>query len=82
MLDVTDFMFNHPGGKFTIENNIGRDISKFFYGGYAQDNIDIGPRGPKFVAHSNMARAQVQSMIVARHVHTANKFTSKVEMVP
>ena len=24
----------HPGGKFLIEKNYGRDISKFFYGGY------------------------------------------------
>jgi len=34
VLDVTRFMFNHPGGKFVIEHNVGRDISKFFYGGY------------------------------------------------
>ena len=24
----------HPGGKFLITRNYGRDISKFFYGGY------------------------------------------------
>ena len=24
----------HPGGKFVLERNYGRDISKFFYGGY------------------------------------------------
>ena len=28
-------MPNHPGGKFVIEHNIGRDISKFFFGGYS-----------------------------------------------
>lgn len=24
----------HPGGKFTLTKNYGRDISKYFYGGY------------------------------------------------
>jgi cytochrome b involved in lipid metabolism len=34
VLDVSKYMVNHPGGKFVIEYNIGKDISKFFYGGY------------------------------------------------
>lgn len=37
ILDVSEYQFYHPGGKFVIEQNIGRDISKFFYGGYAQE---------------------------------------------
>ena len=28
----------HPGGKFLITRNYGRDISKFFYGGYVMIN--------------------------------------------
>ena len=24
----------HPGGRFMINKTVGRDISKFFYGGY------------------------------------------------
>ena len=35
VLDVKDFIFKHPGGRFVVQHNIGRDISKFFYGGYA-----------------------------------------------
>ena len=35
VLDVTDFAKSHPGGRFLIEKNFGRDISKFFYGGYS-----------------------------------------------
>ena len=27
--------FDHPGGQYLLDYNIGRDISKFFYGGYA-----------------------------------------------
>jgi len=38
VLDVSQYMPEHPGGKFLIESNIGRDISKFFYGAYAMEN--------------------------------------------
>lgn len=38
VLDVHEFDGMHPGGKFVIQNNIGRDISKFFYGGYVMVN--------------------------------------------
>lgn len=34
VIDLKSFLMNHPGGKFVLEQNIGRDISKFFYGGY------------------------------------------------
>jgi cytochrome b involved in lipid metabolism len=37
VLDVTKFLNEHPGGKFVLEHNIGRDISKYFYGGYSMD---------------------------------------------
>lgn len=38
VLDITGLMNSHPGGRFTIENNVGRDISKFFHGGYTMEN--------------------------------------------
>ena len=28
----------HPGGKFVIRKNFGRDIAKFYYGNYALTN--------------------------------------------
>ena len=34
VLDINKFIPQHPGGKFVLEHTIGRDISKFFYGGY------------------------------------------------
>ena len=37
VLDVSKFMYTHPGGKFMIEKNIGRDETKFFYGGYVME---------------------------------------------
>jgi cytochrome b involved in lipid metabolism len=35
VIDIEKFQDKHPGGKFVINHNIGRDISKFFYGGYS-----------------------------------------------
>jgi len=40
VLNVKNFLDDHPGGKFSLFNNIGRDVSKFFYGGYSLENID------------------------------------------
>jgi cytochrome b involved in lipid metabolism len=62
VLDISKFMPNHPGGKFSLEHNIGRDVSKFFYGGYALENEN------KMEAHthSNTARKVVNSLIKYR----------------
>jgi len=54
VIDVADYMDNHPGGKFLLSHNIGRDVSKFFYGGYSLDGNLINK--PKRNTHSNMAR--------------------------
>ena len=35
VLEVGDYMKTHPGGSEVLEKNIGRDVSKFFYGGYS-----------------------------------------------
>ena len=40
VLNVSEFINQHPGGRFSIRQNIGHDISKFFYGGYSlEDNL-------------------------------------------
>ena len=52
ILDVKDFMKNHPGGKFSIEHHIGEDVSKFFHGSYSLENTDKVPEH----VHSNMAK--------------------------
>lgn len=62
VLDVGKFKDNHPGGKFVLEHNIGRDISKFFYGGYILENNN----GLKPHTHTNVARNVVNSLIIAR----------------
>ena len=60
VLDVSDFIFNHPGGKFSLDHNIGKDISKFFYGGYSLENK--GRLAP--YTHSNDARIAVNYLII------------------
>lgn len=62
VLDVKDYCKYHPGGKFVIKGNYGRDISKFFYGGYAMENI---LEKPNLHAHTNQARALVNRFAIA-----------------
>jgi cytochrome b involved in lipid metabolism len=67
VLDVSDYMMNHPGGKFLLEYNIGRDISKFFYGGYSQDgNLISNGTASMAYTHSNLSRLQVNTIAIAR----------------
>ncbi len=75
MLDVTNYMKEHPGGKFLVEANIGRDISKFFYGGYSFENYTKSK--PKLNIHSNIARLQVNTIVYAKLVK-ANVFQATV----
>lgn len=60
MIDLSKFKFSHPGGKFVIEHNIGRDISKYFYGSYILEN-DLSPH-----VHSNIARRIVNEIAVGK----------------
>lgn len=67
VLDIRWFMGEHPGGLFTLEHNVGRDISKFFYGGYSLENQSKVPEH----SHSNDARKIVNTLIVGRLVREA-----------
>lgn len=62
VLDLTDYMVNHPGGKFSLAHNIGRDVSKFFYGGYSLENQNKVENH----VHSNDARRVVNTLIVGK----------------
>ena len=64
ILDVTKFLDNHPGGKFSLSHNIGRDVSKFFYGGYSLENQQ-GYKVENHV-HSNDARKVVNTLIIGK----------------
>lgn len=64
VLDVSKFLDEHPGGRFSLEHNIGRDVSKFFHGGYALENLPGFEM--KVHTHSRDARRVVNSLIIGR----------------
>lgn len=75
-MDVADYIDEHPGGKRLISDNIGRDVSKFFYGGYA-----MGKNGYPY-AHSQEALSLVfRKLAIARLVYKndgAPKFSANL----
>lgn len=75
MLDVSKFKLSHPGGRFVIEYNVGRDVSKFFYGGYILETSS----GMKPQTHSNSARHIVNSLVIARLEEKAKTFAARIE---
>ena len=58
VIDIGLYAYNHPGGAFLLDYNVGRDISKFFYGSYALDGNGNDPSKQETErhAHSNLAR--------------------------
>ena len=64
VLDVANYISWHPGGKFLLTHNIGRDISKFFHGGYSLEG-NLGQAPAAGYAHSNVARQVVNKLIIA-----------------
>ena len=64
VLDVSKFMFAHPGGKFVLMQNVGRDISKFFYGGYSLEG-NLMPNSSQGHNHSHIAKSIINSLIIA-----------------
>jgi cytochrome b involved in lipid metabolism len=74
VLDISWFKDEHPGGKFSIEMNKGRDVSKYFYGGYSLENIDKVQEH----THSNDARAIVNQLVVGRLVQKAPRNLMKI----
>ena len=60
VLDISEFMYAHPGGAFSLSHNVGRDISKFFHGGYSLEQIYKVSEHK----HSNEARRICNSLII------------------
>ena len=62
VVDFTQYEQFHPGGANFLKLNAGRDISKFFYGGYVmQSQLGMKPH-----THSNIARKIVNDLIIAK----------------
>ena len=51
VLDLNGYHKIHPGGKFNLMHNLGRDITKFFNGGYQLVNV------PKKFPHTHSKAA-------------------------
>ena len=58
-IPLINYVKVHPGGKFVLMKNFGRDISKFFYGGYSLVNP-----GMATYAHSLSALRIAESLVV------------------
>ena len=63
-----DYDHFHPGGRFTLKKNYGRDISKYFYGAYKLVNVP----NEKIYNHSAGAVVMASSMIIATLAGQAN----------
>jgi cytochrome b involved in lipid metabolism len=70
VLNVSGYKWEHPGGSFVFDLNKGRDVSKYFYGGYSLEG------GVRPYTHSNVARSIVNSLIVGRLNDTAEVSTA------
>lgn len=57
-----------------LEHNVGRDISKYFYGGYVLEN----QTGLKPVKHSSLAVKIANGLIVGRLVEKASVFSARI----
>lgn len=80
VLDLGKFVTHHPGGKFNLIQNVGRDISKYFYGGYSLENNLTATPVTKGHNHSNYARLIVNDLIVA--VYDSSVVTKVTECFP
>jgi len=66
VLDVGDYGRYHPGGSFLTEYTVGRDVSKFFYGGHALDGNSNRPEDQTPRAyHTNIARIIACDLAIA-----------------
>jgi cytochrome b involved in lipid metabolism len=76
ILDVGRYSSRHPGGKFLIDAVVGRDASKYFYGGYKMENQKSNKDGPW--RHTMVARRTVMDLVVARLTKKAPETETKV----
>jgi cytochrome b involved in lipid metabolism len=74
VLDLRSYSWEHPGGEFLINFHIGRDISKYFYGGYVLEHSS----GMKPINHSNIARYIVNRLIIGKINKDSHTFESPI----
>lgn len=63
VLDIGKYAQIHPGGKFALTQTIGRDISKYFYGGF----YILSTKGSQLPhTHSLKALLLAKEMVIAK----------------
>ncbi len=60
VLEMSSYTNSHPGGVFLIKKNIGRDIGKYFDGGYLMENN----KGLTPFTHSYQSRFIVEKLAI------------------
>lgn len=60
VVDVEPFMDEHPGTRFVLSQNIGRDIGKYFYGAYSMEE-DVAPH-----IHSHYAAGIIKKLTIGK----------------
>jgi cytochrome b involved in lipid metabolism len=66
VLNVGDYITSHPGGPFLIRECIGRDISKYFYGGYSKTKSHL------INSHSKTALKRALKFAIGRIYSSTN----------
>lgn len=61
MINLKEWETYHPGGKFVLQKNLTRDITKFWYGGYQMVQSRSSSRQHM---HSNLATRIVNGFII------------------
>ena len=74
MLEVSKYWNSHPGGVFLIEKNIGRDIGKYFDGGYQMENN----RGLKPWTHTYQSRRIIERLAIGYLIGPAPTFEAQI----
>lgn len=62
IVNIEPFMSKHPGGEFALRHNVGKDVTKFFFGGQALAvSSKVAPH-----QHSNAAKRILKSLIIGK----------------
>ena len=66
VVDVSGFIRHHPGGEFVLKHNIGRDVTKYFFGGQALEHQNVSCH-----QHSNGAKRILKGLIIGKLGNTS-----------
>ena len=74
IIDMKSYAKSHPGGLFLLDKNVGRDIGKYFDGGYQMEN-NCGLRPWN---HSYQARLIIDKLAIGYLIGKSHSFSAKI----